>query len=108
MRMLSLSLQREILRPLLTMVRGQIQCQITAAYIVLIDINNTISYLRTKSQHFFIINNLNLIWRLKIEIPAAERRRREEGWNDLGLDQIDANGNGVGTSVPTRMTNQSA
>uniref|UniRef100_A0A7S0TB05 Uncharacterized protein n=1 Tax=Pseudo-nitzschia delicatissima TaxID=44447 RepID=A0A7S0TB05_9STRA len=30
---------------------------------------------------------------------AAERRRREEGWNDLGLDQIDANV--VGT-VPSR------
>ena len=22
---------------------------------------------------------------------AAERRRREEGWNDLGLDQLDSN-----------------
>ena len=33
---------------------------------------------------------------------AAERRRREEGWNDLGLDQIDANGAGV-SSVPSRM-----
>ena len=31
---------------------------------------------------------------------AAERRRREEGWNDLGLDQIDANAVGVGSSVP--------
>ena len=39
---------------------------------------------------------------------AAERRRREEGWNDLGLDQIDsnANSNGVGSNIPTRMTSQ--
>jgi len=37
---------------------------------------------------------------------AAERRRREEGWNDLGLDQIDANGVGVGSSVPNRLTAQ--
>jgi hypothetical protein len=37
---------------------------------------------------------------------AAERRRREEGWNDLGLDQIDANGVGVESSIPSRMTSQ--
>lgn len=24
---------------------------------------------------------------------AAERRQREEGWNDLGLDQLDSRGN---------------
>ena len=37
---------------------------------------------------------------------AAERRRREEGWNDLGLDQIDANGIGVGSTVPSRISSQ--
>jgi hypothetical protein len=38
-------------------------------------------------------------------IKAAERRRREEGWNDLGLDQIDSNGRGM-SSVPARVSSQ--
>ena len=39
---------------------------------------------------------------------AAERRRREEGWNDLGLDQIDANANGVGavSMIPNNNNNR--
>jgi hypothetical protein len=35
---------------------------------------------------------------------AAERRRREEGWTDLGLDQLDRNGglNSIPPRVPTQ------
>jgi hypothetical protein len=29
---------------------------------------------------------------------AAERRQREEGWNDLGLDQLDSRGNWTATN----------
>lgn len=38
---------------------------------------------------------------------AAERRRREEGWNDLGLDQLDRNGTAAALAVaPTRRSGQ--
>lgn len=36
---------------------------------------------------------------------ASERRRRDEGWNDLGLDQIDA-GNRGSTAPPAEATAQ--
>ncbi|KAG7355204.1 Apc13p protein [Nitzschia inconspicua] len=36
---------------------------------------------------------------------AAERRRREEGWNDLGLDQIDSIGRATLHAAQTRMHN---
>ena len=36
---------------------------------------------------------------------AAERRRREEGWNDLGLDQLDRNGN-VAAAAASRVSSQ--
>lgn len=36
---------------------------------------------------------------------AAERRRREEGWNDLGLDQLDRSGNWNTSVPPNRVSN---
>ncbi len=35
---------------------------------------------------------------------AVERRRREEGWNDLGLDQLDRNG--TAAAAATRVSSQ--
>mmetsp|Transcript_118886 Transcript_118886/g.332929 ORF Transcript_118886/g.332929 Transcript_118886/m.332929 type:complete len:118 (+) Transcript_118886:150-503(+) len=35
---------------------------------------------------------------------AAERRRREEGWNDLGLDQLDRNG--TAAAAASRVSSQ--
>jgi hypothetical protein len=43
----------------------------------------------------------------QINTTAAERRRREEGWNDLGLDQLDRNGAAAASAVvPTRRSGQ--
>jgi len=41
-------------------------------------------------------------------MTAAERRRREEGWNDLGLDQLDRTGNagGLAATIPSRGSSQ--
>jgi Apc13p protein len=41
-------------------------------------------------------------------VTAAERRRREEGWTDLGLEHLDISGNGsTTTGRPNRNPGQS-
>lgn len=43
---------------------------------------------------FFLQIPISLLLQMDLATKAAERRRREEGWNDLGLDQLDSrNGN---------------
>lgn len=37
---------------------------------------------------------------------AAERRRREEGWNDLGLDQLDRTGTALTAAGRVSSTQQ--